>query len=81
MPTTVAPVAGLVVGAPGMPSCCAWEMISVMPWSVNSVPSVVMNELTLKTAVMIPFTRPTTMQTSSVMITLGSSGIPPPTTS
>ena len=67
----------------GMPGGHAggWEMISVRPSSVNSIPSVVMNELTLKTAVMIPFTRPTTMQTSSVMIRLGSSGIPPPTTS
>ena len=74
---TVAPVLGLVVGEPGMLSCSAWEMISVSPCSVNRVPSVVMNELTLKTAVTIPLTSPIPMQTISATIRLGSSGMPP----
>ena len=72
---------GSVVGDPGMFSCSACEMISVRPSSVNSVPSVVMNELTLKTAVMTPLMKPISMHTSIVRIRLGRSGMPPPTIS
>ena len=66
----------LVTSAPGIATGSAWEMTSVSPSSVNSMPSVVTNELMPTTAVKNPLTKPTTMQQASAISTHGTCGIP-----
>ncbi len=53
-----------------------WEMISASPSNVNSIASVVTNELMPMTATKKPLSAPTTMHSSSATITPGSSGRP-----
>ena len=60
---------------PGAVTCSAWEMISVKPSSVNSVPSVVTNELMPTNIVISPLTSPISVQaTNATISTAGSSG-------
>ncbi len=61
----------LVSCAPGSRTGSAWETISVSPSSVNSMPSVVTNELMPTIAVKNPLTAPTTMQPASAISTHG----------
>ncbi len=59
---------------PGAVTCSAWEMISVKPSSVNSVPSVVMNELIPTIIVIRPLTRPIAVHATKLISTATSSG-------
>ena len=66
----------LVTCAPGVATGSPWEMISVSPSNVNSMPSVVTNELMPTIAVKKPLITPTAMQPASASSTLGTSGSP-----
>ena len=66
----------LVTSAPGIVTGSAWEMIRVSPSRVNSMPSVVTNELMPTIAVKKPLMKPTTMHPTSARITHGTWGIP-----
>ncbi len=61
---------------PGVGTGAAWEMISVRPSSVNSIPSVVTNEEMPTTATKKPLIEADLPLTSSDRITAGTSGTP-----
>ena len=75
-PNTCAKVVTAVGEVPGVDTGAVWEITSVRPSSVKSIPNVAMNEEMPMTATKNPLTRPINVLPSNDTITAGTSGTP-----
>ena len=76
-PKILAKVVTCATSVPGVSTGWACEMINVKPETVNSMPSVVMNELMPTTAVKSPLMSPMTMHARMARMSEAISGMPP----